>query len=801
MNNEILFGRINVLPLGRKKRSDGNKTHQLDSANSLPEILFITSYPPRECGIATYSQDLMKALTNKFNHSFKISVCPLEADNKKHTYQEAVKYVVNTDDSDSFIELATIINDDDNIKMVMVQHEFGLFKKAFYFEHFLKLINKPIVVAFHTVLPEPNEELKTSVRNIVNLCESVIVMTNTSAKILIDDYEVSAEQLSVIPHGTHLVPHSDKDFLKEKYNVSGRRILSTFGLLSSGKSIETTLDAMPEIIKNNNDVLFLIIGKTHPSVVKEDGEKYRISLENKVESLQLHNHVRFINHYLALPELLDYLQLTDIYLFTSKDPHQAVSGTFSYAISCGCPIISTPIPHAREVLKNGAGIIIGFENPGQLATSVIHLLGNETLLKDIRSNGLHSMAPTAWENAAIAHALLFERIAEGAISLHYKIPAINLDYVKKLTTHFGMIQFSVINQPDIDSGYTLDDNARAMVAMCQHYELTQDNADLKYIGIYLNFISYCLQENGNFLNYVDEGGNFTQQNYETNLSDSNGRAIWALGFLISVSDFMPKEFALEAGKIIDAALPTLLEIHSTRSMAFIIKGLYYRSTKQPSEHEMLLITKLSNRLVQMYKHEASPNWSWFESYLTYGNSSLPEAMLCAWLATGEPIYKQIAKTSFDFLLSKIFTEKSIKVISNQGWLYKGEEQNRVTIGGEQPIDITYTILALDKFYAVFKDVNYKIKSKIAFDWFLGNNHLHQIIYNPCTGGCYDGLEESYINLNQGAESTVSYLMARLSLEKKSRNLQKAENARLKLNPQRYLVQIETTYLADYQINS
>ncbi|MFN3489651.1 MAG: glycosyltransferase [Emticicia sp.] len=790
MNNEKTLGRINVLPLGREKFIAGNNSHKLDSSHPLPEILFITSYPPRECGIATYSQDLIKALNNKFNHSFKISICPLESDSEKHTYQESVKYILNTDDSNGFIKLANTINNDQNIKMVVIQHEFGLFKKALYFKHFLKLVNKPIIMVFHTVLPKPSEELKISVRNIINLCESVIVMTNISAGILTIDYEISDDKITVIPHGTHLVPHSDKGFLKEKCSVSGRRVLSTFGLLSSGKSIETTLDAMPEIIKNNDDVLFLIIGKTHPSVVKENGEKYRTFLENKVESLQLQNHVRFINHYLALPELLEYLQLTDIYLFTSKDPHQAVSGTFSYAISCGCPIISTPIPHAREVLRNGAGIIVDFENPIQLSAAVINLLGDETLLKDISSNGLHSMAPTAWENTAIAHALLFENIGEGQMHLNYKIPAINLDYVKKLTTHFGIIQFSIINQPDINSGYTLDDNARAMVAMCQHYELTQENADLEYIGIYLNFIKYCLREDGSFLNYVDKDGIFTQQNYETNLADSNGRAIWALGYLISVSDSMPQELAFEAGKIIDAALPNLLEIHSTRAMAFIIKGLYYRYNRHNSVQDMLLLTRLSNRLVQMYKHEAEPDWAWFESYLTYGNSILPEAMLCAWLATGEPIYKQIAKTSFDFLLSKIFTEKSIKVISNQGWLHKGEEQNRVTIGGEQPIDITYTILALNKFYDVFKDESYKIKSKIAFDWFLGNNHLHQIIYNPCTGGCYDGLEETYVNLNQGAESTVSYLMARLTLEKALRSTQKTGNSEktyLKFNRQSHLV--------------
>jgi hypothetical protein len=292
------------------------------------------------------------------------------------------------------------------------------------------------------------------------------------------------------------------------------------------------------------------------------------------------------------------------------------------------------------------------------------------------------------------------------------------------------------------------------------------------------------------LNYVSEDGTFTEQNYETNLADSNGRAVWALEYLVSIGDLLPQLLVIDAEAIIECAITNALKIHSTRAMAFIIKGLYYRNLKNKLVQDMLLITRLANRLVQMYRHETDGNWRWFESYLTYGNSILPEAMLCAWLATGEPVYKEVAKSSFDFLLSRIFTEKNIKVISNKGWLHKGEEENRVSIGGEQPIDIAYTILALSKFYAVFRCHSYKNKIEIAFSWFLGNNHLHQIIYNPCTGGCYDGLEENYINLNQGAESTVSYLMARLTVEKLLKGEQKIENPKefyLKFNRQNQLV--------------
>jgi len=616
----------------------------------------------------------------------------------------------------------------------------------------------------HTVLPSPDEKFRQHVLDMDSIVNAFIVMTNNSARILENDYNVEQNKITVIPHGTHLVEHSNKEILKEKYHLSGRKIISTFGLLGSGKSIETTLDALQSIIKKEPKVLFLIIGKTHPSVVRQEGEKYRNFLKDKIKELQLEDNVKFVDAYLPLDSLLEYLQLTDIYLFTSKDRNQAVSGTFSYAISCGCPIISTPIPHALEVLKNGNGIIVDFENPAQLAENVIHLLGNEPLRKKIALNGIHKLAPTAWENSAIAHGKLFEKTSSKKIALNYKIPKINLNHFKKLTTPFAMIQFSVINQPDLSSGYTLDDNARALVAMCQHYELTNDPADLPYINQYFNFIKFCFQSDGYFLNYVDIDKNFTKQNSE-NLADANGRAIWALGYLISISDLLPVDLKEKAITAMQKGLTNVTKIHSTRAMAFIIKGLYYSNLKNSSTQNVHLIQHFADKLVQMYKHESKENWLWYEGYLTYANSILPEAMLCAYLATGEHSYKVIAKKTFDFLLSKIYRNNCIKVISNKGWHIHGKESKQEVIGGEQPIDVAYTILALNKFYTVFLEKEYLQKMHIGFSWFLGNNHLHQIVYNPCTGGCYDGLEEDYINLNQGAESTVSYLMARLTIQK------------------------------------
>jgi glycosyltransferase involved in cell wall biosynthesis len=731
----------------------------------IPKIIFITTYPPRECGIATYSQDLVFALNNKFEKTFEIQIVALENENEKHQYSSEIYSVLETDKSNSYIELSKKINSNPDVEIVLVQHEFGLFRNnEADFVAFLNSICKPKIVVFHTVLPHPNEIVEQQVVQIGKAVDSIIVMTKTSANILMNDYAIEGKKITVIPHGTHLVEHSNKNILKEKYHLSGRKIISTFGLLSSGKCIETSIQALQQIVKEQPEVLFLVIGKTHPTVVKHEGETYRNSLEAQIIELGLQKNVTFINQYLPLDTLLEYLQLTDIYLFTSKDRNQAVSGTFSYAISCGCPIISTPIPHAIEVLENGTGIIIDFENPIQLAQQVIRLLNDDELRNNIANNGIHKLAPTAWENSAIAHAFLFKRIATIALQLEYKLPKINLTHFKKLTTSFGMIQFSKINQCDINSGFTLDDNARALVAICQHYELTNAPEDLPYIKLYYNFIKFCFQTEGYFLNYVNKSKEFTSQNNE-NLEDANGRAIWALGHLISLGTILPSELLKEAENTMHSALLNVKKIHSTRAMAFIIKGLYYCNLNTTVAVNKELLLHFADKLVQMFKHESNENWQWFESYLTYANSILPEAMLCAYLSTGKVQYKRIAKVSFDFLLATIFRNEAIKVVSNQGWLFNNEAINPEKLGGEQPIDVAYTILALSKFYNVFEEEQYFHKLEIAFSWFLGNNHLHQIIYNPCTGGCYDGLEDVYINLNQGAESTVSYLMARLTLEK------------------------------------
>jgi len=730
---------------------------------SLPEILFITSFPPRVCGIATYSQDLIKSLMNQFDHSFSIRVCALESGDCNYSYPDEVSHVLNTSVAAEYEKLAQMIHDQKQIKIIVVQHEFGFFKdQEQAFLKFLESLSKPVFIVFHTVLPHPDESLKIKIVRIAAACESVVVMTHTSAGILANDYQLPPEKISVIAHGTHLVPHLSKRHLKSKYGLRERKVLTTFGLLSSGKSIETTLEALPAIVNRFPNVLFLILGKTHPEVKKNQGEMYRESLQHMVEKYSLQNHVLFINDFLPLPILLEYLQLTDIYLFTTNDPNQAVSGTFVYAMSCACPIISTPIPHAREVLTKDTGIIFDFRNTQQLTDGVIRLLNDNPLRRSMSTNTLEKIVSTSWENSAVAHAMLFKKMTRAKISLHYKLPAINLDHLKKMTTQTGIIQFSKINQPDLSSGYTLDDNARAMIAFCMYFNLTGNKRVIYDIQKYLGFIKRCLQPNGTFLNYMDKDHGFTGQNEAVNLDDANGRAICALGYIGSLKDLLPGALISEAETMIERSLLRIGMVHSTRAMAFTIKGLFYYTIDKKSSPHRILLTTFADRLVQMYRHESNPAWRWFEGYLTYANSLLPEAMLYAWLVTGETVYKEVARSSFDFLLSQIFNENGIEVISNKNWLHRGEVAGHF---GEQPIDVACTIMTLGQFYDAFKDEDYRVKMETAFNWFFGNNRLHQIIYNPCTGGCYDGLEETHVNLNQGAESAISYLMARLTMEK------------------------------------
>ncbi len=363
-----------------------------NSQDKLPEILFITSYPPGDCKAVIYAQHLTKELSQKFGHSFKISICRIESENEQYSYLEEIKYILNTGYAKAFITLAELINSDASILVVAIQYDFDFFKNSEAdFIRFLEVLKKPVVIIFHEVLKEPSALLKKKVEKITCLVNSVVVITDSCYDLLIKEYSVSKEKISFIPNVIKPFSSTDKELLKAKYKLSGRKVLTTFGSLCQENSIETTLLALPAIIEKNAGIIFLIVGQTHPLLLQEEGYKYRNLLDTMVRDLQLQNHVQYINYPLSHTELLEYLHLTDIYLATSHNASERVSGIFSYALSCGCPVVATPIAGAVKALQNDAGIIIDFDAPGQLADVVICLLKDVKLRNNINKKGVHNM--------------------------------------------------------------------------------------------------------------------------------------------------------------------------------------------------------------------------------------------------------------------------------------------------------------------------------------------------------------------------------------------------------------------------
>jgi len=724
-------------------------------------ILLMSSYPPRECGLATFSSDVVNSIKLVFGDSLPIEVCALQKEENQFEYGLDVHYALTVSSIEEYRILAEKINTRDDIGMICIEHEFGLFDGDYgnYLLSFLLAVNKPIATVFHTVLPGPNDKLKKIVQAIIDLSNKIVVLTKRSQEVLIRDYDCEESKLRIIPHGTHMVLWDQKEKLKKQYDYSDKIVLSTFGLISENKNIETVLYALPNIVAKHPEVIYLIIGKTHPEILKKEGEKYRNTLIEITKKLQIENNVVFVNKFLDLKQLLDYLILSDIYLFASKDPNQAVSGTFAYAMSCGCAVISTPIAHAVEALNSDVGILLeGFDKPDQFKNAILELVENKEKRLEMGRNGYAFTHETTWENIALKYGFLFAEVTESKGKLSFNFPPIKLDHIKELTTDYGILQFSKFSQPDLSSGYTLDDNARALINILMYYDIADDPIALDLAKIYLNFIAEIQREDGQFDNYKDINHQLTKQNELVNLEDSNGRALWSLGYMLSLQKKLPEDFVQQAQKIWDKAVLHIDKVSSPRAIAYSLKGLCYYYQISFEKNIKTCIAQLADKLLNHYHINSDDEWCWYEDYMTYANNVLPEAMLYSYLATRDLKYKKIALITFDFLLSHYFMKGEISVISNRGWFVKGEKKNTY---GEQPIEVATTIITLHLFYQITGNVKYRNQMNLAFSWFLGNNHLNQIIYNPVNGASYDGLEDKNVNINQGAESTLCFFKAQL----------------------------------------
>lgn len=739
------------------------------SNSKSPCILYLGTFPPRECGIATFTQDLTKAIDKEFNLGIKSKVLAINDNGTSiYNYPRKVKWQIDETNIDDYLQRAKEINKSSEVKLVNIQHEYGIFggEKGNYLLPFLEILQKPAIVTLHTVLPKPEQQIKIVTRSIAAKVNQIVVMTNSASRLLQEEYGVDKNKIAVIPHGVHHVTFPSKNKAKQKLNLSGYTILATFGMLNRDKGIEYAIEALPEVVKKFPKVLYLIIGATHPVIRRQEGERYRNKLKQKVIKLGLKDYVKFYNKYLPLSELIDYLKATDIYISPTLNPQQAVSGTISYALSCACPVIATANQYAQDVITPERGILVRFQKSYDIKKALLDMLTDKTMRKEMGRNSYFYSRHMTWQNVALAHYKIFNELAKIAPREKEKLPGINLTHIKTLTDDFGIIQFAVHTKPDIHSGYCLDDNVRALLAMAQYYQYKKNKNVLELIKIYLKFIKFGQRSNGRFYNFVNYNKTISDKSEN---EDSSGRALWALGYVMS-SKAIPANLQQPARTMFKKAVKGATKNKFLRAISFSILGLSYAvndenlSVKQKKEI-LALIKKLADKLVRSYQktiETTEGKWFWFEDFLTYSNYKLPEALLRAYTITNNEEYLQIAEQALNFLAEITFEKKYFSPIGQDGWYFRNSKR---AYFDQQPEDTASAVEALMVAYEVTQDEKYKKQTQLAFSWFLGKNHLNQMVYDEATGGCYDGLGRYSLNFNQGAESSVSYLLARLAMEK------------------------------------
>jgi glycosyltransferase involved in cell wall biosynthesis len=724
-----------------------------------PQILFLSTFPPRECGIATFTKDLSESIDQRFFPTLKSKICAMNSNGTNiYNYSKKVGLQIGDTEIGEYIETAKQINNNKNIKIVVIQHEYGIFGGGDYGDFlipFLEILNKPVIVTFHSVLPDPNPHLKKVTQEIASRVDAIIVMTKKGVEILRKYYQIQT-RIHVIPHGIPTTTLETQSREKKKLGLQKHKVALTFGLVGPGKGYDHVIEALPEVVKKHPELLYIIVGETHPSVRKKEGERFRNQLERRVKELKLQNNVKFYNKYIPLNEIVQYIKASDIYICPPENPNQITSGTLVYAMGCGRAIIATPFLHAKDIVTENRGILCDeFKNSENIKSAILEILENPEKRKEMERNAYHYTRHMAWPNVASSYGRVFNEIIKNTGVQFKELPKINIKHLMRLTDNFGIIQFANQTIPDINSGYTLDDNARALLACAMHFKRFNEYKQLKLIKTYLDYIKFVKNDDGKLYNFVDKN-KIIQDKWS---EDAHGRALWALGYLNQIKG-IPKDLKSKAEHIFLETLPAASIMRSPRAIAFTIAGLFNYNKTRKSDYIKQNIKKLADILVSHYKTNSKEDWQWFEPYLTYSNSKLPEALLYTYQVTKEPHYLEIALKTLDFLISKTFRDETFIPIGQRGWYLQNQERSYFD---QQPIDAGYTVQTLITAFKITKQEKYKSHSINAFQWFLGKNLINQTIYNEQTGGCHDGLGESSINLNQGAESTISYLMARLTL--------------------------------------
>lgn len=751
-----------------------------ESTLPLPtRIAFVGNYLPRECGIATFTTDLCNALTQEFG-SGRLFAIPVNDPDSSYEYPEQVRLELTQEDIGSYERAAEFLNFNGN-DVVCLQHEYGIFGGAAgrYILALLRKLRMPLVTTLHTVLREPDASQRIVLEEIAQLSDRLVVMSELAAHLLRDVYAVPSGKIDVIPHGVPDLPFMDPNYFKDKFGTEGKSVLLTFGLLSPNKGIENVIRAVPAILARHPTVVYIVSGVTHPHVRRREGERYRESLQALAKQLGVQDHLILNNRFVSAEELVEHVGAADIYITPYRQEAQVVSGTLAIALGAGKAIISTPYWHAKEMLAEKRGVIVPFDNPDAISDAVLALLENDAERHAMRKRAyLHSRG-TTWPRTAKAYMASFQR-ARFERSLQPKpthpddhavvpgpsadqLPGLNISHLLTMTDDTGMLQHAIFSVPNAREGYTTDDNARALVVSTQLDESFANEDHPGHSALsrrYLAFLWLAFDgDSGRFRNFLGYDRKWLEA---VGSEDSHGRALWAVGTVLGQSSDAGLRGA--AGRLFEAAVPAAMTFTSPRAWAFSVLGMQNYLGWFPGDRAIQGYRNiLANRLLDIYERSTTKTWKWFEKSLSYSNARLPQALI---LAGWHSENKKMVAAGFEalqwLLEAQHRSDSEIFVpIGSNGVFSEGKERPRFD---QQPVEACAMISACLVAYRVTRDEHWHIEARRVFGWFLGKNDLRVPLYDAITGGCKDGLHPDRVNENQGAESTLSFLMALLDMQ-------------------------------------
>ena len=735
------------------------------------KFVYIGTYPPRECGIGSFTRDLYYSMAGDStnNKGFIVAINNLD---EEYSYPKEVKLTIQQENRNEYIAAAKHINNS-GADVCILQHEFGIFggQSGIYILSLLHHLKIHLVVTLHTISNAPSNTEKAILKEICKMANMVVVMNLKAIDFLIDIYDVPREKIAFIEHG---VPdfHFDQKKVKKEFKLEEKKILLTFGFLSRNKGIEVAIKALPKLVKKHPNIIYLVLGKIHPSVMRSSGNEYLVYLRQLIKDLTLEDHVIIPNEYVPQEDLFKYLYASDIYITPYNNEAQITSGTLSYAVGAGSAVISTPYWHATELLANGVGRLFDFHNSNQLTDILIELLDEPETLHALRKKAYEYGRNLTWPKTGIKYNNLMFDTLQDEIEIKEQsfdilnMPPLSLRHIHRLTDDTGIIQHAKFNIPNLKDGYCLDDNARALLMALLAYKEKNNYKALELCPIYLSYIHYMQNEDGTFRNFLGFDRSFLD---EVGSEDSFGRTIWALGYLLS----NPPNYSYyqSSESIFKKAVPVFDKLKSIRSIANTIIGISYYLKRNPADDSMTeLLSRLSKKLVESYETNSSDSWRWFEPFLTYDNAMLPLALLHAAEIHNDDKIRKTAFSSMEFLISKTFANGYLSIIGNDSWY---EKDGKRAVFAQQPLDAMAMILLFKQAFKLTKNIEYLKKLFTSYMWFHGENDLRIGLYDSETNGCCDGLESYGVNRNQGAESTLAYLISHLTVLQAHKDFNKA----------------------------